>query len=124
MGQMRPMGALANASPISPIGLISLIGLIPLSCKKNSSEQFLILKSEMMRLFLCEARRRKRSIVSLCEHFGDRSSRAKRTHQNDFNKQTAVADTPFSSPSKPKCSVVVALTDTCSTEIPTASAMR
>ena len=26
-----------------------------------------------MRLFMCEARRRKRSIVSLCEHFGDRS---------------------------------------------------
>ena len=25
-----------------------------------------------MRLFLCKARRQKRSIVSLCEHFGDR----------------------------------------------------
>ena len=31
MGQMRPMGALANASPISPIGLICLIGLISLA---------------------------------------------------------------------------------------------
>ena len=41
----------------------------------------------MMRLFLCEARRRKRSIVDLCEHFGVRRSRAKRTHQNDFTKK-------------------------------------
>ena len=39
-----------------------------------------------MRLFLCDVRRRKRSIVSLCEHFDDRHSRAKRTHQNDFQK--------------------------------------
>ena len=37
-----------------------------------------------MRLFLCEARRQIRSIVSLCEEFGDRRSRAKRTHKNDF----------------------------------------
>ena len=29
-------------------------------------------KSEVMRLFLCEARRQNRSIVSLCEEFGDR----------------------------------------------------
>ena len=28
--------------------------------------------SELMRLFLCEARRQNRSIVSLCEDFGDR----------------------------------------------------
>ena len=64
-----------------------------------------------MRLFLCEARlrfsreqrlladfaetkqskalveglrRQKRSIVELCEHFGDRRARAKFTNQNDF----------------------------------------
>ena len=37
-----------------------------------------------MRLFLCDARRQKRSIVSLCEHFGDRRIRAKRTHKNDL----------------------------------------
>ena len=42
-------------------------------------------KSEVMRLFLCDARRRKRSIVELCEHFGVRRTRAKRTHQNDFS---------------------------------------
>ena len=41
-------------------------------------------KSLMMRLFLCDVRRQKRSIVNLCEHFGVRNARAKRTHQNDF----------------------------------------
>ena len=44
------------------------------------------LKSEMMRLFLCDARQQKRSIGDLCEHFGVRRTRAKRTHQNDFKK--------------------------------------
>ena len=34
---------------------------------------------------LCEARRQKRSIVDLCEHFGVRYTRAKFTRQNDFN---------------------------------------
>ena len=69
-------------------------------------------KSEVMRLFLCDARlrlsrehrlfadfaetkqskalveglrRQKRSIVEPCEHFGVRRTRAKRTHQNDFS---------------------------------------
>ena len=65
-----------------------------------------------MRLFLCDIRRQNRNIVNLCEDFGVRHYRAKRIHQNDFNKHTAVADTPFSSPSNPRCSVVVALTDT------------
>ena len=41
----------------------------------------------MMRLFLCEARRQIRSIVDLCEEFGVRRSRAKRAHQNDFQKK-------------------------------------
>ena len=36
----------------------------------------------MMKLFLCDARRQKRSIVDLCEHFGVRRIRAKRVHQN------------------------------------------
>ena len=39
-----------------------------------------------MRLFLCDVRRQKRSIVNLCEHFGVRHIRAKRTHQNDFRQ--------------------------------------
>ena len=39
-----------------------------------------------MRLFLYEARRQIRSIVGLCEDFGDRGSRAKRTHKNDFRQ--------------------------------------
>ena len=37
----------------------------------------------MTRLFLCDARRQIRSIVKLCEDFGDRRIRAKRAHQND-----------------------------------------
>ena len=39
-----------------------------------------------MRLFLCDARRQIRSIVNLCEEFGVRRTRAKRTHQNDFTQ--------------------------------------
>ena len=41
-------------------------------------------KSEMIELFLCDARRQIRSIVSLCEEFDDRRTRAKRANQNDF----------------------------------------
>ena len=41
-------------------------------------------KSEVIEEILCEARRQKRSIVDLCEHFGVRCSRAKFTNQNDF----------------------------------------
>ena len=41
----------------------------------------------MIVLFLCNARRQKRSIVSLCEHFGVRSIRAKRANQNDFSQK-------------------------------------
>ena len=53
-------------------------------------------KSEMMRLFLCEARQQIRSIVDLCEEFGVRRSRAKRTHQNDFKKKRCVlTNTPL-----------------------------
>ena len=40
--------------------------------------------SEMIELFLCDARRQNRSIVSLCEDFGVRSTRAKRANQNEF----------------------------------------
>ena len=50
----------------------------------------------MIRLFLCEARRQIRSIVSLCEEFGDRSSRAKRVNQNDF--YLSVAHSPAAPP--------------------------
>ena len=45
---------------------------------------FFNLKSEMIELFLCDARRQIRSIVNLCEEFGDRRTRAKRANQNDF----------------------------------------
>ena len=38
----------------------------------------------MIEEILCDARRQKRSIVELCEHFGDRRARAKFTNQNDF----------------------------------------
>ena len=38
----------------------------------------------MIELFLCDARRQKRSIADLCEHFGVRSTRAKRANQNGF----------------------------------------
>ena len=38
----------------------------------------------MIELFLCDARRQKRSIANLCEHFGIRSTRAKRANQNGF----------------------------------------
>ena len=38
----------------------------------------------MVEEILCEARRQKRSIVDLCEHFGVRRFRAKFTRQNDF----------------------------------------
>ena len=38
----------------------------------------------MIELFSCEARRQIRSIVSLCEEFGARCTRAKRANQNDF----------------------------------------
>ena len=48
MGQMRPMGALANASLISPIGLIGLIGLISLAPSLNS--QLSTLSSFVFRL--------------------------------------------------------------------------
>ena len=42
-------------------------------CKKSQSERFFpTLKSEMIELFFRQARRRKRSIVDLCEHFGYR----------------------------------------------------
>ena len=40
----------------------------------------------MIELFSCEARRQIRSIVSLCEEFGVRCTRAKRANQNDFTK--------------------------------------
>ena len=33
---------------------------------------------------LCDARRRKRSLLCVNEHFGDRRTRAKFTRQNDF----------------------------------------
>ena len=50
----------------------------------------------MMRLFLCEARRRKHSIVGLCEHFARPQTRAKRTHQNDFkHKRLSETEQPF-----------------------------
>ena len=42
-----------------------------------------ISKSEMIELFLCDVRRQIRSIVSLCEEFGVRCTRAKRANQND-----------------------------------------
>ena len=51
------------------------------------SEPSIPKKSEMMRLFLCDARRQKRSIVDLCEHFGDRRARAKFTNQNHHPKK-------------------------------------
>ena len=41
-------------------------------------------KSNVIELFLCDARRQIRSIVSLCEEFGVRRTRAKRANQNDF----------------------------------------
>ena len=42
-----------------------------------------ISKSEMIELFLFDVRRQIRSIVSLCEEFGVRCTRAKRANQND-----------------------------------------
>ena len=48
----------------------------------------------MMRLFLCEARRQIRSIVGLCEEFGDQRPRAKRAHQNDFYKKGVLKIAP------------------------------
>ena len=39
----------------------------------------------MIEEIMCEARRQKRSIVDLCEHFGVRCTRAKFTNQNDFS---------------------------------------
>ena len=45
---------------------------------------FLLVKSNMLELFLCEAREQMRSIVSLCEHFCYPLTRAKRVKQNDF----------------------------------------
>ena len=42
-------------------------------------------KSSMIEEILCDARRQKRSIVDLCEHFGVRCTRAKFTNQNDFS---------------------------------------
>ena len=38
----------------------------------------------MIEEILCDARRQIRSIVSLCEEFGVRRTRAKFTNQNDF----------------------------------------
>ena len=38
----------------------------------------------MIEEILCDARRQKRSIVNLSEHFCDRRARAKFTNQNDF----------------------------------------
>ena len=38
----------------------------------------------MIEEILCDARRQIRSIVNLCEEFGDRRTRAKFTNQNDF----------------------------------------
>ena len=49
----------------------------------------------MMKLFLCDARRQKRSIVSLCEHFGDRRTRAKRGHQNFLHIKIVDDETIF-----------------------------
>ncbi len=43
-------------------------------------------------LFLCDARRQNRSIVSLCEDFGVRSTRAKRANQNEFSSLLLLAD--------------------------------
>ena len=39
----------------------------------------------MVELFLCDVRRQIRSIVSLCEEFGELHTRAKRANQNDFS---------------------------------------
>ena len=44
----------------------------------------------MIRLFLRDARRQKRSILEVCEHFGDRSVRAKRANQNNFYNASTV----------------------------------
>ena len=41
-------------------------------------------KSSMIRLFLCEARRQKRSILDCMWAFWHPTTRAKRTHQNDL----------------------------------------
>ena len=43
-----------------------------------------LLKLNMIEEILRDVRRQIRSIVCLCEEFGDRRTRAKRTHQNDF----------------------------------------
>ena len=48
----------------------------------------------MIELFLCDGRRQKRSIVGLCEHFGDRHIRTKRANQNDFNLRTCQINNP------------------------------
>ena len=56
-------------------------------CKMQNADFFYpyrIVKLLMTRLFLCKARRQKRSIVNLCEHFGVRRTCAKRTRQNNF----------------------------------------
>ena len=36
---------------------------------------------------LCDARRRKRSLLCVNEHFGDRRTRAKFTRQNDLSRK-------------------------------------
>ena len=51
---------------------------------QNSKCSSISSNSEVIELFLCDARRQNRSIVSLCEDFGVRSTRAKRANQNEF----------------------------------------
>ena len=60
-------------------------------------------KSNVIELFLCDARRQIRSIVDLCEEFGVRHTRAKRANQNDFyfTKSSNAAAHAFGSSIKP-----------------------
>ena len=55
------------------------------SCKKNSPEPTCS-KSSMIELFFCQARRRKRSIVGLCEHFDYRRLVKKEPIRTIFHK--------------------------------------
>ena len=53
-------------------------------------------KSSMIEEILCVVRRQIRSIVSLCEEFDVRRTRAKRANQNDFYCALKTANTsPF-----------------------------
>ena len=51
---------------------------------QNAKFKIILPKSKVIALFLCDARQQIRSIVGLCEEFGDRRTRAKRINQNDF----------------------------------------